>query len=119
MEAGSASKLHKLSPFAIEPEPARAKQQRQQDVEAQPAGEVDDTVDELPGAVRTKSILRANSSFSAGGRVVNGEAGDRVKRAVSWQDFQGQDLHTVREFQPRYARACIVAVACIGGRSHS
>ena len=67
MEAGSASKLHKLSPFAIEPEPPARGQQKQQQQQDEPAGEVDDTVDELPGAVRTKSILRANSSFSAGG----------------------------------------------------
>jgi len=45
----------------------------------------------VPPVVRQKSILK-NGSTPADS--------DRLKRAVSWQDFQGKELHQVREFEP-------------------
>jgi hypothetical protein len=42
--------------------------------------------------VRQKSILKNGSGLADG---------DRLKRTVSWQDFQGKELHEVREFEPR------------------
>lgn len=57
--------------------------------------EVDDDFREEPVTRWTKSILKAP----------NGENhqphDDRMKRTVSWHDFEGKELHTVREFVPR------------------
>jgi hypothetical protein len=46
-----------------------------------------------PGLVRHKSALKGQGS----GEIKN----EAFKRAVSWQDFQGKDLHTVVEYTPR------------------
>ena len=56
----------------------------------------------VPPVVRQKSILK-NGSTPADS--------DRLKRAVSWQDFQGKELHEVREFEPRCDKGAR-ALAC-------
>jgi hypothetical protein len=60
-----------------------------------PSPEVEDSAEdelgEAPAARKTsKSILKSADS---------GEL--KLKRSVSWHDFSGKELHTVREFVPR------------------
>jgi hypothetical protein len=60
-----------------------------------PSPEVEDSAEdelgEAPAAIkRTKSALRSADS---------GEL--KLKRSVSWRDFENKELHTVREFTPR------------------
>lgn len=46
--------------------------------------------DDSPSEIRQKSILKKESGLE-----------DKLKRTVSWHDFSGKELHTVREFVPR------------------
>jgi hypothetical protein len=58
-----------------------------------PSPEVEDSAEDELGeapAARKKSILKSADS---------GEL--KLKRSVSWHDFSGKELHTVREFVPR------------------
>lgn len=54
---------------------------------------VEDQFGEEP-ATRKKSILKSSNSDPIQ------DNGDRLKRTVSWHDFEGKELHTVREFVP-------------------
>jgi hypothetical protein len=51
-----------------------------------------DSVPPLRTAGSGKSILKATSGD------LDSQGSGRIKRAVSWHDFEGKNLHTVREF---------------------
>lgn len=52
---------------------------------------VNDLVAPIAQGARPRSILRSEGSASL----------PPAGRTVSWQDFSGKELHTVREFAPR------------------
>lgn len=56
--------------------------------------EVEDVFSEEPSSKSKKSILKTANSEPLSN-------GDRIKRTVSWHDYEGKELHTVREFEPR------------------
>ncbi|KAF8072504.1 hypothetical protein HT031_000163 [Scenedesmus sp. PABB004] len=71
-------------------EPGASAASKQQD------GAEQDTVGEfaeLPAPRSQRSILKVEGSLNSGDE-------ERLKRTVSWHDFQGKELHTVREFVP-------------------
>jgi hypothetical protein len=45
-----------------------------------------------------KSILKQTSSAGSGD--LDSMGSEKIKRAVSWHDFEGKNLHTVREYTP-------------------
>jgi hypothetical protein len=51
-----------------------------------------DSVPPLRTAGSAKSILKATSGD------LDSQGSGKIKRAVSWHDFEGKNLHTVREF---------------------
>lgn len=62
--------------------------------------EVTDFAKDLVGPLRstasTRSILKQTTS-----QELDSQGSGKIKRAVSWHDFEGKNLHTVREFTPR------------------
>jgi hypothetical protein len=56
-----------------------------------------DSVPPLRSGNSAKSILKQTSSGSGD---LDSMGSGKIKRAVSWHDFEGKNLHTVREYTP-------------------
>lgn len=83
-----------------QPEPANSKQAKT--VDSPSVEEVSefakDSVPPLRPVGSGKSILKQTSSGSGD---LDSMGSGKIKRAVSWHDFEGKHLHTVREFTRR------------------
>lgn len=62
----------------------------------EPAADFTDAVPPLRTNSSTKSILKTAPSGE-----LDSQGSGKIKRAVSWHDFEGKNLHTVREYTPR------------------